>query len=80
MKKEFLELGTLLMETQALSEGLSILIINKISPIQTPETMNGNNTVVPKILVLEKVDSLYANSRQAMCARYKIGNGAFSRV
>lgn len=55
MKKEFLELGTLLMETQALSEGLSIL-------------------------VLEKVDSLYANSRQVMCARYKLGNGAFCRV
>ena len=55
MKKEFLELKKLLMETQALSEGLTVM-------------------------VLEKVDSLYANSRQAMCTRYKLGNGCFSRV
>jgi len=55
MKKEFLELSKLQTEAQALSEGLSVM-------------------------VLEKVDSLYANSRQAMCARYKLGNGAFSRV
>lgn len=40
MKKEFLELSKLQTEAQALSEGLSIM-------------------------VLEKVDSLYANSRQA---------------
>jgi len=55
MKKEFLELKKLQTETVALSEGLSIM-------------------------VLEKVDSLYANSRQAMCTRYQLRNGAFSRV
>ena len=55
MKKEFLELEKMLTETAALSEGLSMMM-------------------------LEKVDSLYANSRQLMCARYKLGNGAFSRV
>ena len=32
------------------------------------------------VMVLEKVDSLYANSRQAMCSRYSLGNGTFSRV
>ena len=32
------------------------------------------------ILALKKVDSLYANSRQAMCARYSLGNGAFGRA
>jgi hypothetical protein len=32
------------------------------------------------VMVLEKVDALYAHSRQAMCARYNLGNGAFSRV
>ncbi len=55
MKKEFLELKTLKTAMTTLSEGLSVL-------------------------ALEKVDSLYANSRQAMCARYSLGNGAFSRV
>lgn len=55
MKKEFLELKTLKTAMTTLSEGLSIL-------------------------ALEKVDSLYANSRQAMCSRYSLGNGAFSRV
>ena len=55
MKKEFLELKTLKTAMIALSEGLTVL-------------------------VLEKVDSLYANSRQAMCSRYSLGNGAFSRV
>jgi hypothetical protein len=55
MKKEFLELKTLKTAMIALSEGLTVL-------------------------VLEKVDSLYANSRHAMCARYGLGNGAFSRV
>ena len=55
MKKEFLELKTMETEMAALSEGLSVL-------------------------VLEKVDALYANSRQAMCARYHLGNGAFGRV
>lgn len=54
MKKEFLELKTLKTAMITLSEGLSVL-------------------------ALEKVDSLYANSRQAMCARYSLGNGAFSR-
>ena len=55
MKKEFLELKTLKTAMTALSEGLSIL-------------------------ALEKVDSLYANSRQTMCCRYQLRNGAFSRV
>jgi len=55
MKKEFLELKTLKTAMTTLSEGLSVL-------------------------VLEKVDSLYANSRQAMCSRYQLRNGAFSRV
>ena len=55
MKKEFLELKTLKTAMTALSEGLSIM-------------------------VLEKVDSLYAHQRQSMCARYSLGNGAFSRV
>lgn len=32
------------------------------------------------VMVLEKVDSLYANSRHEMCARYQLRNGAFSRV
>ena len=44
MKKEFLELRTLKTAMTTLSEGLSVL-------------------------VLEKVDSLYANSRQSMCTR-----------
>ena len=55
MKKEFLELEKMLTETIALSEGLSMML-------------------------LEKVDSLYANSRQAMCCRYQLRNGAFGRV
>ena len=55
MKKEFLELKTMKMAMTTLSEGLSIM-------------------------ALEKVDSLYANSRHAMCARYGLGNGAISRV
>jgi hypothetical protein len=55
MKKKFLELEEILTETIVLSEGLSMMM-------------------------LEKVDSLYANSRQVMCTRYKLGNGAFSRV
>ena len=55
MKKEFLELKTLKTAMTTLSEGLSVL-------------------------VLEKVDSLYANSRQTMCSRYQLRNGAFSRV
>ena len=50
MKKEFLELKTLKTAMTALSEGLSIM-------------------------ALEKVDSLYANSRQAMCCRYQLRNG-----
>ena len=54
MKKEFLELKTLKTAMIALSEGLTVL-------------------------VLEKVDSLYANSRHAMCARYGLGNGAESK-
>lgn len=55
MKKEFLELKTMKMAMTTLSEGLSIM-------------------------ALEKVDSLYANSRQVMCYRYQLRNGAFSRV
>ena len=31
-------------------------------------------------MVLEKVDSLYAHQRQAMCCRYQLRNGAFSRA
>lgn len=55
MKKEFLELKTLKTAMTALSEGLSVL-------------------------ALEKVDSLYANSRQTMCYRYQLRNGVFGRV
>jgi hypothetical protein len=32
------------------------------------------------VMVLEKVDTLYAHRRQAMCCRYQLRNGAFSRV
>lgn len=32
------------------------------------------------VMVLEKVDSLYAHRRRELCTRYQLRNGAFSRV
>jgi hypothetical protein len=32
------------------------------------------------VMVLETVDSLYAHQREALCRRYQLRNGAFSRV
>ncbi len=32
------------------------------------------------VMVLEKVDSLYAHRRQDLCSRYGLRNGAFGRI
>lgn len=40
MKKEFLELKTLKTETEALSEGLSVMVLKKVDSLYTHQRQN----------------------------------------